>query len=137
MGRFIIKLHEYYLEWSTVTDSPVTFGMTLNDFVEYYRAEYGRHGYRDLKMRLERVEKYGSSAHQTQYWLPSLFVGNRAGPNETELTEEEIYHAYCLREPIYGGWMVPTAVEIPLLNLIETLVERELTGARLDKQPEP
>jgi len=108
MGRFIVKLHEYYLEWSTITDSPVTFGMTLNEFTEYYKAEYGRHGHRDLKMRLGRVEEHGSSAHEECYWHPDLFKGNRAGPNETELAEEEIYRAYCLCEPVRDGWLVPT-----------------------------
>lgn len=111
MGRFIVKLHEHYLEWSTITDSPVTFGMTLNDFVEYYKAEYGRHGQHDLEMRLECVEEHGSSAYENCYWLPNLFRGNRAGPNETELAEEEIYRAYCLCEPIRDGWVVPIAEE--------------------------
>jgi len=28
MPRYIIKLEDYYLEWSTVVDAPVTFGAT-------------------------------------------------------------------------------------------------------------
>jgi hypothetical protein len=41
MGRFICKFEDkddvYYLEWSTVVDAPVTFGMSLEEFKEYYR----------------------------------------------------------------------------------------------------
>lgn len=108
MGRFIVKVKDYYLEWSTVTDSPVTFGMEKATFVRYYRAEYGRGGLRALEKRLERVEEHGSSAHESDGWPPDLFKGNRAGPDESSLTEDEIYRAYCLCEPIRDGWTVPT-----------------------------
>lgn len=57
MGRYILKIKDHYLEWSTVVDAPVTFGMLLPEFKEYYRDEYGRDGYRELKHRLERVEE--------------------------------------------------------------------------------
>ena len=111
MGKFIIKMEDYYLEWSTITDSPVTFGMALDEFKEYYQAEYGRSGMRDLEVRLERVKEHNSSAHRSAYWPPRLFGYNRAGPNESQLTEEEIYRAYCLRKPIRDGWLVPTSEE--------------------------
>ncbi len=29
MGRFITKMHDYYLEQSTVVDAPVTYGMII------------------------------------------------------------------------------------------------------------
>jgi hypothetical protein len=31
MSRCIVKIKEYYLEWSTVTDLPITLGMTKEE----------------------------------------------------------------------------------------------------------
>ena len=107
MGKFIVKLEDYYFEWSTIVDSPITFGMSLEDFLDYYRVQYGRKGLNDLPGRLKRVEEYGSSAYQKHYWLPDLFSGNRAGPDESELTKDEIFKAYCLMKSIQDGWKVP------------------------------
>lgn len=111
MGKFIVKMQTYYLEWSTVVDSPVTFGMALDEFKEYYRDMYGLNGLLDLDERLKRVKEHGSSAYKSGYWPPDLFIANRAGPDEAELTEDEIYRAYCLQELIRGGWAVPCADE--------------------------
>lgn len=107
MGRFIVKLEDYYLEWSTIVDAPVTFGMSLEQFKEYYQGEYGRSSMVDLERRLERAEKFGTSSLNDSR-TDELIAGNRAGPNETSLTVEEIVKAYCLREPIRNGWLVPT-----------------------------
>lgn len=68
MSRYIIKLtdkrdlKDYYLEWSTIVDAPVTYGMTLDGFKIYYQGEYGISGMRDLPERLKRVEEKGTSA---------------------------------------------------------------------------
>ena len=114
MGKFIVRMQDCYLEWSTITDSPITFGMALGEFKEYYQDTYGRRGSWDLQIRLERADEHGSSAHRSRYWPPDLFSGNRAGPNESELTEDEIYKAYCLQEPIRDGWTVPCADELEI-----------------------
>lgn len=106
MGRFIVKLEGYYLEWSEVVDAPTTFGMPLEEFKEYYRERYGEASMDQLEPRLERVEKNGTSS--LGGWSAGDFVaGNRAGPKESSLTIEEIIKAYCLREPIRNGWVVP------------------------------
>lgn len=106
MGRFIVKLENHYLEWSTITDSPVTFGVPLNVFKHYYRDEYGESSAAELERRLERVEKQGTSS-RSGHTVEDLIAGNRAGPNEARLTLEEIIKAYCLQEPIRDGWLVP------------------------------
>lgn len=56
MGRLIAKLGNHYLEWSTVVDAPVTFGMTLEEFREHYREQYGAASMAELEQRLARVE---------------------------------------------------------------------------------
>ena len=103
MGRPIIKLGDYYLEWSSIVDAPIMFGLELEEFKEYYRLKYGTDGMDDLDARLERVELNGTSYLDNRNVGDAISV-NRAGPDESELTEEEIYQAYCLRRSIRDGW---------------------------------
>lgn len=107
MERTIIKLNNYYFEFSSVVDAPVTFGMTLDEFRQYYRSGYGANGMRDLEERLKRVEAKGTSSYLDES-AESQLSFNRAGPDEAQLTIDEIFDAYCLRKPIRGGWLVPT-----------------------------
>lgn len=109
MGRFIVKLTgsdetAYFLEWSTIVDAPVTCGMSLNEFKDYYLKEHGRINFDGLQYRLQRVEAHGTSSMDTNETPHSIMAGNRAGPNETSLSDEEIFTAYCLRLPVRGGW---------------------------------
>ncbi len=112
MGTFIVKLHDYYFEWSTIVDAPVTFGMTPDEFTEYYREEYGKKGMQELPARLERVEKHRTSSYDSET-PEDIFLCNRAGPNESKLSAAEIYKAYCLRVPIRKGWVAPEADGYP------------------------
>lgn len=104
VGRCIIKLDTprgpRYLLWSSVVDAPVTYGMTLDMFTEYYKLEFGRRAMdTDFKRSMQRVEEKGYSA---QGWVTSLddIIGlNRAGPNESHLTLEEIVEEYCGKDP--------------------------------------
>lgn len=103
MPKFIVKLDEFYLEWSTIVDAPVSLGMPLSEFQGWYQAKYGSDGMRDLPDRLARVEKTGTSSHNGQT-ADDLLSGNRAGPDEDELTRDELVAAYCRLEPIRDGW---------------------------------
>lgn len=95
----IIKLTDpkdnkvYYLEWSTMWDTPLTKGASLDYFKRYYKREYGRHGMKTLEDRLSRVEKYGSSSSLDS--LDSIIKNNRAGDNETRLDLEGLLNKYC------------------------------------------
>lgn len=101
MPRYIIKIHDdkfnkdYYMEWSTVVDAPVTYGLRLDEFTEYYRSEYGEHGMIDLDKRFKRVEEKGISGHHPFDNLEALFEFNRAGKNEACLDKEGILEQYC------------------------------------------
>lgn len=99
MSRKIIKLGDYYFEYSTVVDAPVTWGMTLKDFEAYYLFEYGRSSIEDFIERMKRVEEKGTSS-LTEDGAESTMEYNCAGPNGKNLTTDEIYKLYCLREPI-------------------------------------
>jgi len=68
MGKLIMRITDdrdnidYYFEWSTMVDAPVTYGMSLENFKRYYETEYGRSSLIDLESRLKRVELTGCSS---------------------------------------------------------------------------
>lgn len=100
MPRYIIKLtdaqdnKDYYLEWSTVVDAPVTHGMGREQFTEYYTKRYGTEGARDLPERFDTVEKKGTSSHFEKS-VDEVIWSNRAGDNETHLDLEGLLDKYC------------------------------------------
>lgn len=94
MPRYIVKLADKYLEWSTVVDAPVTLGMSREAFQAYYLNLYGTKAKAELEERLERVDKKGLSA-RNGWTIEDLIRSNRAGPHETRMTEEEIIEAWC------------------------------------------
>ena len=93
MGRYIVNLDQYYLEWSTIVDAPVTWGMSLSAFMDYYQKQYGVAAMDKLDARLARVSKKGNSATSRHFSIGY----NRAGPNETQLTKDEIIEWYCIK----------------------------------------
>ena len=97
MPRYIIKIDEYYLEWSTVVDAPTTYGMPLDEFRDFYRDEYGKSGMGELDQRLKRVEDFGTSSIIVS--LEDLLEHNRAGPDETSIGRQEILETYCINRP--------------------------------------
>lgn len=98
MPRYIIKLNDQYLEWSTVVDAPITFGMSLAEFKEHYRSEYGEDGMRCLAERLERVERVGTSEIGAMR-IEDTISCNRAGDNDKRLTKKQIVAKYCPTRP--------------------------------------
>ncbi len=101
MPKYIVKLTDkktntdYYMEWSTVVDAPVTFGLSREAFEEYYQERYRPADYSELSKRMNRVEKWGTSSIDGET-AEEMIIANRAGENETELTYEEILNQYCI-----------------------------------------
>jgi hypothetical protein len=102
MSRIIIKItdptdqKDYYMDWSTIVDAPVTYGMSLEEFKEYYREEYGESRMPGLQERLDRVAIKGSSGAYGNYDdVDKLIELNRAGKDESCLTKEGILDEYC------------------------------------------
>lgn len=101
MPRYIIKIKDdplnkdYYLEWSTIVDAPVTWGLSLEEFKEYYQKQYGVSGMRDFDERIVKVELTGISADPSWESLENLFEYNRAGKGESCLDKEGILKCYC------------------------------------------
>ncbi len=101
MGKYICHKDGVFFEWSTIVDAPVTYGMTEKEFREYYEIEYGRQGLKELDARLERAIKKGTSAFGDEN-LESLVCVNRAGPNETEITLDEIMQQLHVHQTTTG-----------------------------------
>ena len=90
MSRFICKLDDIYFEWSTVVDAPVTFGMSLEEFTEYYRFQYGQHSFEsEFGGRMGRVEAKGTSS-MLDSSIDELISFNRAGPKESCIDKETL-----------------------------------------------
>ena len=99
MPKFIVKLHDYYMEFSTIVDAPTTFGMKRAEFEDYYRKQYGESGMRELPARMERVDANGTSALNKEC-VADMMRFNHAGPNERRLSIKQIYESHCLMQPI-------------------------------------
>lgn len=97
MPHYIIKVNHRgtpkYLIWSTIVDAPITYGMTREDFEQFYITEYGRRSSEDLPERLARCDEKGCSSFNET--LGELISGNRAGDREGTLTLDEIIARYC------------------------------------------
>ena len=106
MSNYIIKLHDqateknYYLIWSSASAAPVTHGMHLEEFRNYYIQKYGDDSRMSLDLRLKRVNETGTSERGGK--LSTLLENNRAGDDKvTSLTEQEIIKKYCNKDDAY------------------------------------
>lgn len=95
MPRYIVKLKELYAEWSTVDGAPISYFMPLADFEEYYKQQHGIEGLASLSDRMSRVETKGTSSRFDDS-VEEVISGNRAGPDENELTADELLQKYAM-----------------------------------------
>jgi hypothetical protein len=76
-------------------DAPITYGMPRDEFDAFMQEEHGRqYMENDHAERMARADKYETSAMSREPSLARIIRSNRAGPNETELTLEEIVAKY-------------------------------------------
>lgn len=103
--RRIVKLHDekfdkdYFLEWSTIVDGFVTYGMPIEQFREYYQYTYGVTGLKSFEeVLLPRVELNGNSSlmYKNNDWIEQF---NHCGEDDKQLTMEEILENYCRNIP--------------------------------------
>jgi N6-adenosine-specific RNA methylase IME4 len=101
MPRLCFKIHDekfnkdYYLEWSSVVDSFITHGMSLEEYKEYYIKEYGNSYADQLNSDIERIEKTGSNSRTGFTTLADILENNCCGENDEKLNLEEILDQYC------------------------------------------
>lgn len=87
MGRPIVHYQGWFFEWSSVCDAPVTQAMRREEFEREYEpmSVYAE----PLASRMERAIKNGTSYHRAES-AEDLISGNRAGPDETELSFQDV-----------------------------------------------
>lgn len=99
MPEYIIRIphkgKDYYLNWSTIVDAPVSPGFTRDEFDIYMGNTEKYH------KRMARVDKNGTSALNQQS-VASLLSFNRAGPNEERLSIEGIIYGYIETKGEWG-----------------------------------
>jgi hypothetical protein len=103
MGRYVIRLDDgpddrWYLVWSTVVDAPLTYGLSRGAMLEYLLQCTGDHAWQAVE-RMDRVDAKGTSSFNPGASVDNLIECNRAGPNETKLTREQIIEQYCRTPP--------------------------------------
>ncbi len=98
MPRYFVKVRDgkrdRYIHWSTVVDAPIGVFDSLDAVKACVKEEWGSNGLVQMKDAFARLEKVGVSVvyHEDPRDAMSF---NRAGPNESELTYEEIIARYC------------------------------------------
>lgn len=101
MGRAIIKLNDgerdWYLEWSTISDAPVTNGMSLEEMKARQTERYGTAGIEDWEYRVKLLHLVGTTWFGGES-VDATIADNRAGDGESCLTKEQLIAKYCHRE---------------------------------------
>jgi hypothetical protein len=103
LPRFICKIpHEgkdYYLIYSTVIDSFVTYGASLEEFTEFMTQQEGlRYMQSEHPRRMERVEVTGTSEIGPD-GIEDMILCNRCGPKEENLTLDQIIETFIINRP--------------------------------------
>jgi len=96
MGRFIIKLKDKYLVWSTIVDAPVTRGMDEAELRAWNAKEYGVQAKgMGLDKSIEDCDKEGNNTGQN---VDGILSCNQAGPKGECLTMNEVYERFCVNK---------------------------------------
>jgi hypothetical protein len=92
MGKYVAKLaDDAYVEWSTVVDAPLSWVLSRQRAI----GEWGH-------MRVLRADKNGTSIlddYPAGETPDEIVRGNRAGPQETEISVADILSAYAEDNP--------------------------------------
>lgn len=126
MSKYVIKLRDRYLEWSTVTGSPTTFGMTRVEMAQYLFQKGTEELTQEIREQIARADKYGTSADPPAS-VERVILCNRTGENEEGRSPDEIYAKYCPPAPP-GRADAPEYTETGEM-LLERLLWQGLLGA--------
>jgi hypothetical protein len=91
----ILKIQNFYLEYSTVSDCPSSRGMDREQIRDYLLKRMGTTNEILIDEFLRCADETGTSTLES---LDSVLFLNRAGLDETCLTIDEIYQYYCLNQ---------------------------------------
>lgn len=98
-GRCIIKLkkddQEWYLEWSSTIDAPITFAMSKEEMTIWLRKQ--RWFDFEIENLMKQLDKTGCGLPNVKS-VEDLIKDNRAGENKECLTYEQIVEKFCLKQ---------------------------------------
>lgn len=98
MPKYILKLGTKYMEYSTISDAPLTDALTFKELKSYIRRRYGTEGLERLQERLSDADRCGSSSGES---LEDAIACNRAGPGESCLTLDQFFDCYAPGEIVH------------------------------------
>lgn len=108
MPRFTVEIDGLWCTWSTVVDAPVTALMPKEDYEEWYRQRHEPHQRnkpdeiyeqemdlfeKKMERTFEKVEETGCSNPRYED-ADEVIAFNRAGPNEENLSKEELIERF-------------------------------------------
>jgi hypothetical protein len=101
---YIVKLGDFYLEWSTIVDAPVNVFKSRERLKKYYMDQAGEcFNESGFARKMALVDVYGTDSGvsiDVEKAVERTIRRNRAGSKESELTLDEIYRVYCLGEKL-------------------------------------
>ena len=93
MPRYIVKLTDeegdWYFEYSTIVDAPVSYALRKDEFTEYYKKAYGEKSMLEFEQRMARVAEKGTSAMDYPNAEETVSF-NHAGPRGEDLSPSEM-----------------------------------------------
>lgn len=100
MLRFVIKIgDDRFLVWSTISDAPVTRGMSKQQMIDYLVDDVCHSVDEDLalenaKRRVCRADRTGTSLKNDDRSVDNVISFNRAGPRQTRLSVQSLIKEY-------------------------------------------
>lgn len=92
--QHVLDGETWWMEWSTIVDAPVTYPLGREEFVEWFRDEYGRVAAKQLLERMARAERTGTSSTSGTR-KEDLIALNRARPCGREVSSwDDLVRAY-------------------------------------------
>jgi hypothetical protein len=115
MGRAVVKIKDRYFEWSSIVDAPISYGMTFEQLMGYYRYQYGQSGVEGLERDRAKLEETGTTYRR--HTAEEVIDMNRAGENEEKLTADEIYERFRGEVEMIADWMAAASVKDQKIDL--------------------
>lgn len=101
MGWTILKVsrpdeEEKFLVWSSITDSPITFSCTAEEAINFFVEDAAERMRKEATEMIERARERGTSS-RLGGTVAATISANRAGPNEVEMSVDEVFEFYVRR----------------------------------------
>lgn len=96
MGKCILMMDGKFMQWTSVTDSPVTPLLPEPLFAQFWKDEYGRSGMVDYENLMEIAKERGCSSYFST--TDEVLKHNQAGEDGKKLTKAQIIAAYTMTD---------------------------------------